>query len=96
MRSLKFDEKPDYPYIRWIFQELHDQVAGSTFAFELDWIRVYKKHKRAKKEKEKQQKALQNSGIAGGESAPATAHNTTTLAVAGATATPGKFDGQET
>ena len=24
VRSLKFDEKPDYPYIRWIFQELHD------------------------------------------------------------------------
>ena len=94
VRSLKFDEKPDYPYIRWIFQELHDQVAGSTFAFELDWIRVYKKHKRAKKEKEKAQKqALQTSGMAQPDTAPATAHNTTTLAVAGASATPGKFEG---
>ena len=86
VRQLKFDEKPDYHYIRWIFQELHDQVSGSTFAFELDWIRVYKKHKKAKKEKEK---ALQKKLMA--ESTPhefgGGAHNTTTMAVAGATAT---------
>ena len=87
VRQLKFDDKPDYHYIRWIFQELHDQVSGSTFAFELDWIRVYKKHKKAKKEKEK---ALQKQKLLAGSTPHEFGggpHNTTTMAVAGATAT---------
>ena len=85
VRMLKFDEKPDYPYIRWIFQELHDQISGSTFAFELDWIRVYKKHKKAKKEKEKMLQKKLASGTTPQEFGTG-AHNTTTMAVAGATA----------
>lgn len=85
VRLLKFDEKPDYAYIRWIFQELHDQISGSTYAFELDWIRVYKKHKKAKKEKEKALQKKLASGSTPHEFGTG-AHNTTTMAIAGATA----------
>ncbi len=55
VRNLKFEEKPDYNFLRNMFKELF-QKSGYTKDYQYDWVILGEKKEKAEKKDEKEEK----------------------------------------
>jgi len=51
-RNLKFEEKPDYAFVRTMFKELFNK-SGYKYDYQYDWVILGEKKERVEKKEEK-------------------------------------------